>query len=125
VSGVLDQLKFNADGLIPAIVQDHRNGQVLMMAWMNRPALEATLATGDATYWSRSRQELWVKGATSGNRQRVQRLTVDCDLDAILVQVEQTGPACHENYRSCFFRELGSEGLTVIAERMVPAEKPA
>ena len=102
----LDQLKFDANGLIPAIVQDRTNGQVLMMAWMNEESLRRTIETGYATYWSRSRQEFWVKGQTSGHLQSVVSISVDCDLDALLVRVDQVGAACHNNYRSCFYRDL-------------------
>lgn len=110
----LDTLKYDAQGLIPAIAQDHATGEVLMMAWMNRESLRKTLETGLATYWSRSRQEFWVKGLTSGHTQRVVSVSVDCDADALLVKVEQKGAACHENYRSCFFRDLGpSEELAL------------
>lgn len=104
-------LKYNADGLIPAIAQDHATGEVLMMAWMNAESLQRTLETGLATYWSRSRQEFWVKGLTSGHTQKVRTISVDCDQDTILLKVEQTGAACHENYRSCFFRDLTEAGL--------------
>ncbi len=109
----LDSFKFNADGLIPAIIQDHENGQVLMMAWMNRESLERTISTGYCTYWSRSRQQFWLKGETSGHVQHVKRISVDCDLDTLLIQVEQTGAACHEGYRSCFFRDVEVETLTI------------
>lgn len=109
----LNQLKYNADGLIPAIVQDHASGEVLMMAWMNEEALKRTLETKRATYWSRSRQSFWVKGETSGHVQNVKSMSVDCDLDTLLLKVEQTGAACHENYRSCFFRDLGLDELTL------------
>lgn len=115
---VLENLKFDAHGLIPAIVQDHDNGQVLMMAWMNREAVQRTLESGRATYWSRSRQSFWVKGETSGHIQVVRRVSVDCDQDVLLLQVEQTGAACHENYRSCFFRDVTADGLVVNAERV-------
>lgn len=114
----IDDLKYNADGLIPAIVQDHANGEVLMMAWMNRESLQQTLETGLATYWSRSRQEYWVKGKTSGHLQHVKRVSIDCDKDCLLIQVEQIGAACHENYRSCFFRDVKEEGLVVNSERV-------
>ena len=107
----LDGLKYNADGLIPAIAQDHVSGEVLMLAWMNRESLRRTLETGLATYWSRSRSELWVKGLTSGHTQRVLSVAVDCDADALLLKVEQVGAACHEDYRSCFFRDLTPDGL--------------
>lgn len=110
----LDRLKYNADGLIPAIAQDHATGEVLMMAWMNRESLQRTLDTGDATYWSRSRGEFWVKGLTSGHTQRVRSVSVDCDGDTLLLRVEQVGAACHENYRSCFFRDLRADGELTI-----------
>src|ERR1700761_8341666 len=86
---------FNADGLVPAIAQDAKSGAVLMLAWMNREALEKTLATGDVTYWSRSRKELWTKGATSGHTQKLVEIHIDCDGDALLLKVEQNAPACH------------------------------
>lgn len=105
-----DTLKYDAAGLIPAIAQDHATGEVLMMAWMNRESLRRTLETGLATYWSRSRGEFWVKGLTSGHTQKIVSVSVDCDADALLLKVEQVGAACHENYRSCFFRDLSSEG---------------
>ncbi|HEY4113768.1 MAG TPA: phosphoribosyl-AMP cyclohydrolase [Rhizomicrobium sp.] len=95
---------FNADGLVPAIAQDRASGVVLMLAWMNREALERTLETGDVTYWSRSRQALWRKGQTSGHAQRLIEAWLDCDGDALLLKVEQTGPACHTGSPSCFFR---------------------
>lgn len=100
------ELQFNADGLIPAIAQDHRTGDVLMLAWMNAEAVERTRRTGRATYWSRSRGEYWVKGETSGNHQRVIAMALDCDSDAILLSVDQSGPACHTGQRSCFFTPI-------------------
>lgn len=99
---LLAAVHFNADGLIPAIAQQVGTGEVLMMAWMNREALERTLATGAATYFSRSRNELWVKGATSGNTQRVVSVAADCDGDTLLLTVDQTGAACHTGARTCF-----------------------
>ncbi len=101
-----DGLKYNADGLIPAIVQDDGNGEVLMMAWMNQESLRRTLETRRATYWSRSRQAFWVKGETSGHFQHVKSVRYDCDADTLLLRVEQVGAACHTGERSCFFREL-------------------
>lgn len=104
-------------GLIPAIVQDHASGEVLMLAYMNTEAWEATLATRKATYWSRSRKELWVKGLTSGNFQRVKEIRIDCDKDTILLKVEQIGKAaCHTGHRSCFYQRVENDALTIIGE---------
>jgi len=94
--------RYNADGLVPAIAQDARSGQVLMLAWMDAEALRRTLATRRATYWSRSRSEYWVKGETSGHTQRVRRVRLDCDGDTVLLEVDQTGPACHTGAPTCF-----------------------
>ncbi len=103
----LEQVKWNDDGLLPAIAQDHESGEVLMLAWMNREALQLTREQGSAVYWSRSRQQLWVKGETSGHRQRIHEIRLDCDADVILLQVEQIGGiACHTGRRRCFFRVL-------------------
>jgi phosphoribosyl-AMP cyclohydrolase len=96
-------LRFDDAGLIPAVAQDHATGEVLMVAWMNAEAVARTLATGDVTYWSRSRRGFWVKGETSGHRQRLVELRVDCDRDCLLLLVAQEGPACHTNRRSCFY----------------------
>lgn len=96
-------LRFDDAGLIPAIAQDAQSGAVLMMAWMNADAVAQTLATGQVTYWSRSRQELWVKGATSGHTQALVEFRVDCDRDCLLVLIDQTGPACHTGRPSCFY----------------------
>ncbi|EEX10731.1 phosphoribosyl-AMP cyclohydrolase [Ruegeria lacuscaerulensis ITI-1157] len=96
-------LKFNETGLIPAIAQQHDTGEVLMMAWMNAEAVRKTLETGRVTYWSRSRQAFWIKGESSGHVQKLVDLRVDCDRDCLLVLVDQTGPACHTNRRSCFY----------------------
>lgn len=101
---LLPLLQFNADGLIPAIVQDASTKQVLMMAWMNAESLRRSFETGETIFWSRSRQEYWHKGATSGNTQRVVELRVDCDGDTLLVLVDPAGPACHTGETSCFFR---------------------
>lgn len=99
-------LRYDAAGLIPAIAQDHRTGEVLMLAWMNAEAVERTLASGRVTYWSRSRAAFWVKGDTSGHVQRLVEMRVDCDRDCLLVLVDQTGPACHTGRRSCFYTAL-------------------
>ncbi|MEO0549530.1 MAG: phosphoribosyl-AMP cyclohydrolase [Pseudomonadota bacterium] len=106
--------KFNADGLIAAIAQDHETGEVLMLAWMNAEALQATLETGHGTYWSRSRGKLWVKGETSGHTQDVVELRIDCDQDAVLMRVKQTGGACHTGRTSCFYRVAGGDGRLVM-----------
>ena len=106
MTDVISTLKYNSDGLIPAIAQDATSGEVLMMAWMNEASLRQTIETGYATYWSRSRQKFWIKGESSGHLQTVQSISLDCDLDTILIKVAQVGAACHENYRSCFFRDL-------------------
>ena len=99
-----DKLKFDASGLIPAIIQEAGTGRVLMMAWMNRASLEKTVATGKTHFWSRSRQKFWMKGEESGHTQTVKDLAFDCDGDTLLIQVDQIGAACHEGYKSCFFR---------------------
>jgi phosphoribosyl-AMP cyclohydrolase len=106
----LEKLKFDASGLIPAIIQEQSTGRVLMMAWMNRESLEKTIATGKTHFWSRSRQKFWMKGESSGHTQAVKDVSFDCDGDTLLIQVEQIGAACHEGYRSCFFRSTTSDG---------------
>lgn len=107
---MIPPLKFTADGLIPAIVQDTHTKRVLMMAWMNAASLEATIATGLMNYWSRSRQKFWIKGETSGNTQKVVRWAVDCDADTLLFEVEQKGGACHTGFESCFFQAFSPDG---------------
>ncbi len=107
-------------GLIPAVVQDAASGDVLMVAYMNEAAWERTLETAIATYWSRSRNTLWVKGETSGNVQRVQEIRVDCDLDTILLKVDQVGgAACHTGHRSCFFRKVNDDGTATVVGKPV------
>ena len=115
-----DKLKFDSNGLIPAIIQDAANGRVLMMAWMNRASLESTIATGKTHFWSRSRQKYWMKGESSGHTQTVKDIAFDCDGDTLLIQVEQIGAACHEGYRSCFFRSVEGKGESAkITETML------
>jgi phosphoribosyl-AMP cyclohydrolase len=104
-----NELHWNEQGLIPAVVQDVITGDVLMMAWMNEVALRKTLETGQTHFWSRSRKELWHKGATSGNVQRVREILIDCDADTILLKVDPAGPACHTGEVSCFYRRLTSD----------------
>ncbi|MDY5808402.1 MAG: phosphoribosyl-AMP cyclohydrolase [Coriobacteriales bacterium] len=107
-ANVADQLgvRFDERGLVPCVVQQQGTGEVLMMAWMNAESLALTVSTGTTWFWSRSRQELWNKGATSGNVQHVKRLLFDCDADTLLVIVDSVGPACHTGHRSCFYREV-------------------
>jgi phosphoribosyl-AMP cyclohydrolase len=108
-------LKFDAQGLIPCVAQDHASGEVLMVAWMNEASVAQTLETGRVTYWSRSRGEFWVKGETSGHHQRLVELRVDCDRDCLLALVEQEGPACHTNRRSCFYTAVrGGEEVEIM-----------
>jgi phosphoribosyl-AMP cyclohydrolase len=104
------RLKRNQQGLVPAIVQQHDTGEVLMLGWMDDEALHRTLTTGRGTFWSRSRQEYWVKGETSGHRQHVIEVRLDCDGDTLLVRVDQEGPACHTGARTCFDADLLSDG---------------
>ena len=107
--GVMEELKFDERGLITAVVQDAQTLQVLMVAWMNADALRLTQETGEAHFWSRSRQELWHKGGTSGNIQRVRELRYDCDGDTLLLLVDPAGPACHTGNQTCFFRKLNDK----------------
>ena len=102
----LSTVSFNTDGLVAAIAQDHRTGEMLMLAWMNRETLQQTFDTGDVTYWSRSRNAVWRNGETSGHTQRLVEAYVDCDGDTLLLKVDQTGAACHTGNPSCFFRKL-------------------
>jgi phosphoribosyl-AMP cyclohydrolase len=121
----LDRLKFDSNGLVPIIVQDAANGQVLMMAWANREALELTLQTGKVHTYSRSRGRLALKGESSGHFQLVKTVLTDCDRDVVLFKVEQLVAACHEGYRSCFFREYqpGANDWKVIAEKAFDPDK--
>lgn len=116
---VLDQLKFNEAGLIPAIAQQHDTGEMLMMAWMNHASIEETLKTGRVCYWSRSRQAFWRKGESSGQVQLLKELRFDCDLDTILLLVDQTGPACHTGRRHCFFYKVEGDQVVVDSEPLI------
>jgi phosphoribosyl-AMP cyclohydrolase len=117
-----EELKWTDDGLIPAIIQERSTGRVLMMAWMNRASLEKTLESGRTHFWSRSRKKFWMKGEESGHTQAVKDIAFDCDGDTLLIQVEQTGAACHEGYKSCFFRSVeGAAGDFRLTE---PPLKP-
>ncbi|MGB1236421.1 MAG: phosphoribosyl-AMP cyclohydrolase [Planktomarina sp.] len=112
-------LKYDAAGLIPAIAQDAQTGEVLMMAWMNAEAVTQTIETRKVTYWSRSRQAFWVKGETSGHTQALIEMRLDCDRDCLIVMIEQVGPACHTNRRSCFYTRVDQGVEQVLTEPMV------
>ena len=115
----LDDLKYDADGLIPAIIQDADTHEVLMMAYMNRNSLAESVKTGKTHFWSRSRQKYWMKGETSGHTQEIQEIATDCDADTLLIKVKQSGAACHEGYKSCFYRRYESDGKWKIVARRV------
>ena len=116
IDRVIEQIAFNEAGLVPAVAQQHDSGEVLMLAWMNATALRETLTTGQVCYWSRSRRSLWRKGETSGHRQRLVELRFDCDRDALLLLVEQSGPACHTDRRSCFYHAVREAGVRIVLE---------
>jgi phosphoribosyl-AMP cyclohydrolase len=116
IAAALAAIRLNVDGLVPAIAQQHDTGEVLMMAWMNRAAVERTLATGEVHYWSRSRAALWHKGERSGQVQRLVDFRIDCDGDTLLLLVDQTGVACHTGRRNCFFRAIRDSGIESISD---------
>lgn len=117
--GFLDELKFDANGLIPAIIQDYRTGKVLMLGYMKKEQVEETFRINRPVFWSRSRQARWVKGETSGHTQQVKELLYDCDADTLLIKVEQKGPVCHTNYTSCFYRKvLPDETEEIVEEKL-------
>ncbi|WP_018870556.1 MULTISPECIES: phosphoribosyl-AMP cyclohydrolase [unclassified Thioalkalivibrio] len=122
LADVLDRVRFNADGLVPAIAQQGDSGEVLMMAWMNREALEETLRTGRVCYWSRSRGALWRKGESSGQVQQLHSLHLDCDGDTVLAKVDQTGPACHTGRRSCFYLQVDGDQVAVTSDPQIDPE---
>ena len=119
---VLDQIRFDANGLVPAIAQQHDTNEVLMVAWMNRESIAETLATGRVCYFSRSRGKLWRKGETSGQAQHLKELRIDCDGDTLLLLVDQDGVACHTGRRTCFYRALRNGALVEIAQPLVSPE---
>ncbi|MFM1801931.1 MAG: hypothetical protein RJA81_1283 [Planctomycetota bacterium] len=118
-NSLLQQIKFNEAGLVPAIVQDQQSGRVLMMAWMDRFGLEKTIETGETWFYSRSRQSSWHKGATSGHIQKVVSIHIDCDGDTLLILATQKGGACHNGYLSCFYRELTPDGVWTVRDSVV------
>lgn len=122
LADTLANLPYNADGLVPVIAQQFDSGEVLMMAWMNRAAIEETLKTGRVCYWSRSRQTYWRKGESSGQVQELKAMRFDCDGDTILLQVDQTGPACHTGRRNCFYNEVRGDRVEVVAEPLIDPE---
>jgi len=121
----LDKLKFDGNGLIPAIVQEQATGRVLMMAWMNRASLEKTVGTGKTHFWSRSRQKFWMKGESSGHTQAVKDVAFDCDGDTLWIQVEQIAAACHEGYTSCFYRavDVGGNNIRITEPQLETPEQ--
>lgn len=121
----IEKLKFDEDGLIPVIIQDYKTKEVLMLAYMNREALEKTLATGRTYLFSRSRKRLWLKGESSRHYQTVHQVLLDCDKDSLLIKVHQTGGACHTGYRSCFYRRLKEKGksMEIVAKKVFDPKK--
>ena len=119
----IDNLKFNEQGLIPAIIQEEGTGRVLMMAWMNADSIRDTIEKGKTHFWSRSRQKYWMKGESSGNTQQVKDVAYDCDADTLLIQVEQIGAACHEGYKSCFFTSVKEGEPEIAEERLIDPEE--
>ena len=113
-----DDITFDEKGLVPAIIQDYENGQVLMLGYMNKETVQRTIESGRVHFWSRSRKKVWVKGETSGHTQDVKEIFVDCDMDAILVKVQQKVAACHTGYRTCFYRKVEGDDLRIWAEKV-------
>ena len=121
---LLDKIKFNPQGLIPAIIQEEETGEVLMLGWMNKEALKKTIVTGKVHFWSRSRKKLWMKGESSGHYQILGEIYLDCDEDTLLLKVKQIKAACHKGYRSCFFRKITPEGkIKVVGEKVFDPEE--
>jgi phosphoribosyl-AMP cyclohydrolase len=123
IERLLAEINFGADGLVPAIAQQHDTGEILMVAWMNREAVRASLAEGRACYWSRSRAKLWRKGETSGQVQLLRDFRLDCDGDTVLLQIEQHGVACHTGRRSCFFRAFRDGDWVTLSQPVIPPEQ--
>jgi len=119
---LFDQIKYDSQGLVPVIIQDWQNSEVLMVAYMNRESLKTTLETGKTHFWSRSRQKYWMKGESSGHTQQVKEVFIDCDADCVLMKVEQIVAACHTGYRSCFYRKWENGGLSLVGDKMFEEE---
>jgi phosphoribosyl-AMP cyclohydrolase len=119
---LFDQIKYDSQGLVPVVIQDWQNGEVLMVAYMNRESLKTTLETGKTHFWSRSRQKFWMKGESSGHTQQVKEVCIDCDADCVLIKVEQIVAACHTGFRSCFYRKWESGNLVTVGEKMFEEE---
>jgi phosphoribosyl-AMP cyclohydrolase len=119
----VDNIKFDSNGLVPAIIQDYRNGEVLMLAYMNRESVLKSLSSGRTCFFSRSRQSLWVKGESSGHVQTIKEIYIDCDLDALIFKVDQAVAACHTGYRSCFYRKIEGEELKTVGIKVFEEEK--
>ncbi len=115
----IDQLKFKDDGLMPAVIQDYANGQVLMVGYMNKEAIKLTLESGLVHFYSRSRQKMWKKGETSGHIQNVREILLDCDEDTLLIKIEQECASCHKGYRTCFYRKVNSDGSLETIEKKI------
>jgi len=122
-SVIPEEVKFGADGLIPAVIQDANNGHVLMIGFMNKDALERTLSEGKVCFWSRSRQKFWVKGETSGNFLVVKEVFANCYVDSLLIKVDPVGPTCHAGYESCYYRKIQDDGLEIVAEQLFDPKK--
>lgn len=118
MTDIYDEIKFDDNGLAPAVIQDWQNGEVLMVAYMNRDSLNKTLGTGKTHFWSRSRKKLWMKGESSGHTQEVKEIFIDCDADCILIKAEQKVAACHTGYRSCFYRKWGNGSFVETGEKV-------
>jgi phosphoribosyl-AMP cyclohydrolase len=123
LSDTLNALKYNQEGLIPAIAQQYDSGEVLMMAWMNQAAIEETLKTKRVCYWSRSRQAYWRKGESSGQVQMLKELRIDCDADTLLIKVDQTGPACHTGRRQCFYNLVDNDQVIIDSEPLIDPDE--
>ena len=120
---IIEQVKFDKNGLVPVVIQDFETLQVLMVGYMNKESLETTLKTGRTCFWTRSRGKLWIKGETSGHIQKIKEILIDCDSDTLLIKVEQIVGACHMGYRTCFYRRYDKDGFTVVEKKLFDPEK--